>query len=223
MRELSPNLWQLGGFPPNAFNVYLIGDVLIDAATRWAGSRILRQLADRKLSLLALTHVHPDHQGCVRMICERYTIPLACHGGDVATMQGERPMQPDHPFMRFASRLLSGPAYPVARVLHEGDEVAGFRVVHAPGHTPGHMILFREEDRVAVVGDLMSSMNLTLTWPGLHEPPALFCTDKTENRRSIRKLAELEPRLLCFGHGPPLSDMNQFDRFLKRLNATTTT
>ena len=107
-----------------------------------------------------------------------------------------------------------------SRVLHEGD---GWQVSsrHAPV-TPGHMILFREEDRVAVVGDLMSSMNLTLTWPGLHEPPALFCTDKTENRRSIRKLAEVEPRLLCFGHGPPLSDMNQFDRFLKRLNATTT-
>ena len=222
MRELSPNLWQLGGFPPNAFNVYLIGDVLIDAATRWGSGRILRQIGDRKPSMLALTHVHPDHQGCVRMICERYTIPLACHGGDVATMQGERPMQPDHPFMRFASRLLAGPAYPVARVLHEGDEVAGFRVVHAPGHTPGHMILFREEDRVAVVGDLMSSMNLTLTWPGLHEPPALFCTDKTENRRSIRKLAELEPSLFCFGHGPPLSDMNRFDRFLKRLDAKTT-
>ena len=79
MRELSPNLWQLGGFPPNAFNVYLIGDVLIDAATRWGSGRILRQIGDRKPSMLALTHVHPDHQGCARMICERYAIPLACH------------------------------------------------------------------------------------------------------------------------------------------------
>ena len=49
----------------------------------------------------------------------------------------------------------------------------------------------------------MSSMNLTLTWKGLRQPPGLFCTDKTENRRWILKLAELEPRLLCFGHGPP--------------------
>ena len=78
MRELAPTVWQLGGFPPHVINVYLIGDVLIDAATRWAGSRILRQLGDRKLSMLALTHVHPDHQGCARMLCERYSIPLAC-------------------------------------------------------------------------------------------------------------------------------------------------
>ena len=54
------------------------------------------------------------------------------------------------------------------------------------------------------------------------EPPALFCTDVTENRRSIRRLAELKPSLLCFGHGSPLRDMNRFDRFLKRLDAKVT-
>jgi glyoxylase-like metal-dependent hydrolase (beta-lactamase superfamily II) len=224
MRELAPDLWLLGGFPPHAFNVYLIGDVLIDAATRWGGGRILRQLGDRKPSLLALTHVHPDHQGCTRMVCERYGIPLACHAGDVPTMQCERPMQPDNRFMRFISRLWSGPAFPVARVLQEGEEqegeeVAGFRVIHAPGHTPGHVVFFREEDRVAVVGDVLDGMNLATAWPGLHEPPAFSCTDVTENRRSIRRLAELAPSLLCFGHGPPLRDMNQFDRFLRRLDA----
>jgi hypothetical protein len=46
-----PNVWQLGGFPPHLMNVYLIGDVLIDAVTRWSGRRILRQLGGHKLSL----------------------------------------------------------------------------------------------------------------------------------------------------------------------------
>src|SRR5215217_5434128 len=160
--------------------------------------------------MLALTHVHPDHQGSARTICERYSIPLACHAGDVATMEGRLPMQPDHFLMRWFSPVWSGPAYPVTRVLQEVDEVEGFRVVHAPGHTPGHILLFRESDRVAVVVDLMSSMNLTLTWRGLGEPPALFCTDKMKNRCSIRRLAELKPKLLCFGHGPTLTDMNRF-------------
>lgn len=219
MRPIAPNVWQLGGFPPNAINVYLIGDVLIDAATRWAGRRILRQLSDRTLSMLALTHVHPDHQGVAKAICERYSIPLACHALDVPTMQGERPMQPDNFSIRLTSRLWSGPAYSVGRVLQDGDEVAGFRVVHAPGHTPGHIILFRDDDRVAIVGDVLNGMNLVTAWPGLHEPPSFFCTDAIENRRSIRRLAGLEPRLLCFGHGPPLSDMKRFDRFLNRLDA----
>ncbi len=218
MRALSPNVWQFSGFPPNAINVYLIHDVLIDAATRWAGRRILRQLGDRKLSALALTHVHADHQGVARMICERYRIPLACHAADVPTMQGDRPMLPDNFMIRAASRLWAGPPYPVARILNEGDEIAGFRVVHAPGHTPGHVIFFREEDRVAIVGDVLNGMNLATSWPGLHEPPSFFTVDVAENRRSIRRLAALEPRLLCFGHGPPLRDMKTFERFLSTID-----
>ena len=146
--------------------------------------------------MLALTHVHADHQGVAKMICERYRIPLACHVADVPTMQGDRPMLPDTFMIRLASRLWAGPPYPVARILHEGDEIAGFRVVHAPGHTPGHIILFREEDRVAIVGDVLNGMNLATSWPGLHEPPGFFTADVAENRRSIRRLAELEPRLL---------------------------
>ena len=216
MRELAPNVWQLGGFPPNAINVYLLGDVLIDAATRWSARRILRQLGDRKLSMLALTHVHPDHQGVAKMICERFQIPLACHAKDVRTMQGDRPMLPNNFVIREISFFWAGPPYPVARILHEGDEIAGFRVVHAPGHTPGHIILFRDEDRVAMVGDVLNGMNMATSWPGLHEPPGFFTVDAAENRRSIRRLAELGPRLLCFGHGPPLYDMKIFDRFLKR-------
>ena len=174
MREISPNVWQLGGFPPSAINVYLIGDVLIDAATRWAGRRILGQLGDRKLSLVALTHVHADHQGVACMICERYQIPLACHAADVPAMQGERPMVPDTFAIRVAGRIMAGPPYRVARILGVGDEIAGFRVVHAPGHTPGHIILFRDDDRVAIVGDVLNGMNLATAWPGLHEPPRLL-------------------------------------------------
>jgi hydroxyacylglutathione hydrolase len=217
LRKLAADLCQFGGFPPHAINVYLIGDALVDAATRWAGRRILRQLGDRKLSMLALTHVHPDHQGIARLVCQRYSIPLACHAADVPSMEGRRPMLPDNVFIRCSTRLWSGPACTVDRVLQEGDELAGFRVYHTPGHTPGHVMLFRESDRVAIVGDVLNGMNLATTWPGLHEPPRFFCTDANENRQSIRRLAELEPRLLCFGHGPPLRDMKRFDRFLKRL------
>ncbi len=217
LRQLAPGIWQIGGFPLNTINAYLIQDVLVDAATRWSGRTILKQLASRKLLMLALTHVHPDHQGIAKMICERYGIPLACHEADVPAMQGEQPMQPDNAFMRFSSQLFAGPPHAVTRRLKDGDELASFRVVHAPGHTPGHIILFREDDRIAIVGDVLNGMNLATTWPGLHEPPAFFCTDASENRQSIRKLAELEPRLLCFGHGPPLSDMKKFDRFLERI------
>ncbi len=222
MRELAPDVWLLAGFPPHAINVYLVGDVLIDAGTRWTGRRILRELGERRLSMIALTHVHPDHQGACRMICERFQVPLACHAADVPAMQGEQSMQPAGFMIRCSARLLAGPPCPVTKVLHEGDEVAGFRVIHAPGHTPGHLIFFRDRDRVAIVGDVLNGMNLLTTWPGLHEPPQFFSTDPNENCRSIRKLAELQPALICFGHGPPLRDMQKLERFVKKLGTRET-
>ena len=92
MRQLAPDLWQLRGFPPNGINVYLAEDVLIDPATRQSGRRILSQIEDRPLSLLALTHAHPDHQGAVQEVCEARRVPLACHTDDVDAMEGHQPM-----------------------------------------------------------------------------------------------------------------------------------
>ena len=63
VKQLADGVWQLRGFPPDAISVYLVEDVLIDAATRHGGRRILRQLRDREVSAHALTHAHPDHQG----------------------------------------------------------------------------------------------------------------------------------------------------------------
>src|SRR5262245_26026767 len=87
MRQLAEDVYMLRGFPPNAINVYLIGDVLIDAATRRSERRILRQIEDRRVSAHALTHAHPDHQGSSHAICERLGIPLWCGEGDVPAME----------------------------------------------------------------------------------------------------------------------------------------
>lgn len=215
MRELAPDVWQLRGLPPNAINVYLVGDVLIDAATRRAGRRILRQVIDRPLSLLALTHVHPDHQGAAREVCEARGIPLACHADGVDEMEGRVPIassHPDHPLIKVISRFWEGPPHPVKRVLAEGDDVAGFRVIHAPGHAPSELILFRDSDRVAICGDVVNAMNLLTMRPGIREPPDAFALDVEMNRRSIRKLAELEPSLLLAGHGPPSRDRAGLER-----------
>jgi len=206
MREVAPDVWQISGFPPNAINAFLVGDVLIDAGTRGWTSKILRALDGRRLSLIALTHVHPDHQGAAHALCEHFACPLACHEADRAAMEGREPMNPSCRWIRLSSSIFAGPPHPVGRELREGDEIAGFRVVESPGHTPGHVVFFRESDRLAIVGDVLNNMNLITTVPGLHEPPSLFTLDVAANRRSIRKLAALQPATLLFGHGPPLRD-----------------
>ncbi len=209
MRELAPGVHQLRGLVPNAINVYLVDDVLIDAATKLSARRILSQVKGRPLSLHALTHVHPDHQGASHAICAARGIPLACHGDGVAAMEGRAPVQPSdpgHPLNRLIGAIWEGPPHEVGRVLADGDEVAGFRVIHAPGHAPSEVIFFREADRVAICGDVVNTMSLLTMVPGIREPPAAFSLDPARNRASIKLLAELEPALICAGHGPPSRD-----------------
>ena len=93
MKRLADDLYQLRGFPPDGFNVYLAGDVLIDSGTRWDRPRVLRQLRGRPPRLVALTHCHPDHQGAARAVCERFGVPLACHEADAGSAEGRHAMQ----------------------------------------------------------------------------------------------------------------------------------
>ncbi|MBA3864932.1 MAG: MBL fold metallo-hydrolase [Solirubrobacterales bacterium] len=218
MKYLAPGVWRLDEFPRPLINVYLAEDVLIDAGRRWDSGRIRKQTAGIGLSMVALTHVHPDHQGCAATVCEEREIPLACHAADVDAMEGRRPVAAtSHPLAKSFGRLWQGPPHQVDRVLEEGDEVAGFRVVHAPGHAPGEVIYFRESDRVAICGDVIRNISFVTALNKLDAPPANLTPDPAENRRSIRKLAELEPSLILPGHGPAVSDIGAFDRFVAAL------
>jgi hydroxyacylglutathione hydrolase len=171
--------------------------------------------------MLALTHAHPDHQGVAKDVCEARDIPLACHADDVEAMEGRRPMQeaaPGYPVNRVIKQIWQGPPCKVNRALTEGDEVAGFQVVHAPGHARGEVIFFRDSDRVAICGDVIRNMSYATALPGIKEPPEIFTYDPAENRRSIRKLADLNPALILPGHGPAVTDIAAFERFVALLS-----
>lgn len=102
-------------------------------------------------------------------------------------------------------------------MLREADEVAGFRVIEVPGHSPGHVAYWRESDRTLILGDVLNNMDVTTGRPGLHEPKWFFTADPETNRRSARKLLELEPKLVLFGHGAPLRDTRKFTDFVRAL------
>ncbi|HEX5988825.1 MAG TPA: MBL fold metallo-hydrolase [Solirubrobacterales bacterium] len=220
MKYLAPGVWRLKEFPAPTINCYLAEDVLIDAGRTWDRRRIFAELEGREISLLALTHVHPDHQGAAKDVCEARGVPLACHADDVEAMEGKRPIQEastSNPINRVIRAIWEGPPYEVGRVLRDGDEVAGFRVVHAPGHSRGHVVFFRESDRVAICGDVIRNMSYATGLPGIKEPPPIFTYDMEENRRSIRKLADLNPSLILPGHGPAVTDIAAFERFVAAL------
>jgi len=220
VRVLAEDVHLLSGWPPNAINVYLVGDVLIDAATRQGEKRIMRQIAGRPPAAHALTHAHPDHQGSSHAICERLQIPLWCGRGDVPAMEtpdGVYNSQAPTWVNRLQRRLWTGPPHPVSQALVEGDEVAGFTVLESPGHSRGHVAYWRESDGVLILGDVLNNVNVRTGIPGLHEPPAIFTPDPARNRVSARRLAALRPRLTCFGHGPPLRDPGRLADFVDRL------
>lgn len=218
MKYLAPGVWRLKELPRPVINVYLADDVLIDAGRRWDRRRIFAELEGREISMVALTHVHPDHQGCAKAVCETRGVPLACHEDDVDAMEGRRAVAATaNAGAKAFARMWEGPPHPVDRVLHEGDEVAGFRVVHAPGHAPGEVIFFRDSDRVAICGDVIRNISYVTLRERLAEPPDELTPDPAENRRSIRKLAELNPSLILPGHGPPVTDIAAFERFVSAL------
>jgi hydroxyacylglutathione hydrolase len=220
VKQLAEDVWQLRGFPPNAINVYLVEDVLIDAATRHATRRILRELRSHTVSAHALTHAHPDHQGASHAVCTRLGIPYWVPEGDADAAEDPRLIgrrQPQNAIAQLYYRALTGPGHPVDRLLTDGDDVAGFRVIHTPGHSAGHVVYWREADRVLIVGDVLTNMDINTAIPGLHEPKPYLTPDPVENRRSAKTLAALEPRLVLFGHGPPLRDTRKLVNFVESL------
>ena len=206
MKYLAPSVWRLKELPRPLINVYLAGDVLIDAGRRWDKRRIFAELEGREISMVALTHVHPDHQGCAKAICEARGVPLACHADDVDAMEGRRPVAAtSNPGAKAFARMWEGPPHRVDRVLREGDEVAGFRVIHLPGHAPGLIGLWRESDRLALASDCFYTLD---PQTGLFGPPRVphraFNHDTEQARASIRKLAALAPATAWAGHAEPL-------------------
>jgi hydroxyacylglutathione hydrolase len=222
LHELAPGLALARGGPGRTLNVYLLGTVVVDAGVRWSRRRLARQLAGRQVTAHVLTHAHFDHAGCSAWLCRTLGVPLWCGAGDAAAIASGRVDGHGSPLV---NRLQRAPApvtaHPVSRALGEGDLVAGFEVLEVPGHSPGALALWRERDRVLVCGDVLANFGLHPARPRLVLAPAVLSSDDQQNRRSAARLAELRPRLACFGHGFAVRDPGWFAAALDQLGSTS--
>ncbi|HEX2150354.1 MAG TPA: MBL fold metallo-hydrolase [Actinomycetota bacterium] len=218
MLELADRVYQLPGKPQNAINIYLIEDVLVDSGTPQAHKRIFQALGDRIPSGHLVTHAHPDHYGSSQAVCEKYGLSLMCGDKDAGAIEQGRP-ETTETFLgrQFMSRLPVPPPFPVGTRLKEGDKVGSFEVLDTPGHSPGHIALWRSADKTLVMGDVLFNLRLPTLKPGLAEPPKALTLDPAQNRDSARRLAELEPELVLFGHGPPLRNAEALTWFAAAL------
>jgi hydroxyacylglutathione hydrolase len=218
MFELADGVYQLAGKPPNLINIYLIDGILVDAGSPQAHRRIFRELGDRVPTAHLVTHAHPDHYGSSHAVCEKYGIPLITGANDADAIEKSGPEAADTFMARnFLSKMPPPPAHPVDTRLNEGDRVGSFVVIDTPGHSRGHIVLWRAGDKTLVLADVLFNLNPLTMKTGLREPPRVLTLDPAQNRDSARKVAELEPELVLFGHGPALRSSEAFTWFVATL------
>jgi glyoxylase-like metal-dependent hydrolase (beta-lactamase superfamily II) len=212
-------------------NVVAIGDrsrwILVDTALAGYGPAIQRAAEARfgagtRPAAIVLTHGHFDHVGSIDSLLSSWDVPVYAHALEMPYLTGRSPYPPPDPLVGRGSMALLSRLYPrgpidlggrVKALPADGTvpDAAGWRWIHTPGHTPGHVSLFREEDRCLVSGDALittkqESIAAVMTQRcELHGPPAYNTPDWTSSRESMGRLAALAPSILVSGHGLPMS------------------
>lgn len=229
-QEVAPDVFCL---PVLIANVCLIGPagadaggwVLVDAGLPNSEGRIRQSAAERfgprrPPAGIILTHGHFDHVGAVKALAEEWDVPVFAHPQEMPYLSGRADYPPPDPTVGGLMSLIS-PLYPRDGIdlgnrvqpLPEDGSVPGlpdWRWLHTSGHTPGHISLFRERDRVLVAGDAFttvqqeSAVAVLLQEQEVHGPPAYFTTDWGSAEASVKRLAALKPSVVVSGHGRPM-------------------
>jgi glyoxylase-like metal-dependent hydrolase (beta-lactamase superfamily II) len=202
------------------------GWTLIDAGLSGSASRITRWAREHfgavPPNAIVLTHAHFDHVGAIDSLIESWRVPVYAHRDELPYVTGEQSYPPPEPAVgggmmaRMASLYPRGPIDLGAWVRELPADgsipvLPGWRWVHSPGHTAGHVSLFREVDRTLIVGDAFcttkqeSFFAVATQTPELHGPPAYFTTDWDAARDSVQRLAALRPAIVAPGHGQPMA------------------
>ncbi|PKU50890.1 MULTISPECIES: MBL fold metallo-hydrolase [Lysinibacillus] len=147
-----------------------------------------------QLKAIILTHQDVDHIGCLPdllQVCGPH-VQVYAHALDKPYIQGELPLVKD-------GHLENPPKGKVDVVLSDGEELpfcGGIRVIHTPGHTPGHISLYLTQSKTLVAGDAMYSVDGHIE--GVHEPTAL---DVEEARQSLQKCLDIDLEAVICYHG----------------------
>jgi glyoxylase-like metal-dependent hydrolase (beta-lactamase superfamily II) len=213
MEPVAADVHRIALLPGDALNAYLLGDVLLDAGLRRSPRKILEALDGRIVSEHVATHAHLDHVGGSAELVDRFGLGgVAIGAGDAEAVHTGRPAARPGSLGRAIARLGRFPPSRVTRELREGDEVGpGFRVLDAPGHSPGQIVLWRASDRLLIAGDVFNHVR------GVTEPPGLLSVDPGLNTESARRLAALEPATVAFGHGGVLRDGSRLREYIQAL------
>jgi glyoxylase-like metal-dependent hydrolase (beta-lactamase superfamily II) len=215
VKELAPGVHVLGRKAGGRVRAYLVetnGELsLVDTLFEHDGAAVLdaiRRLGRKPgdLRRIVLTHAHRSHLGGLAALKRATGATVLAHEWEADIVSGDRPAQPvglkptaplrTYPFQVgiFLNRPKHRPC-PVDEAVSDDDAVGPLRVLHVPGHSPGHLALFWEEKSMLLSGDAIA------TWPRFEAGWPAFTLNPEEHAHSIRRLAELEAAIVGVGHG----------------------
>ncbi len=212
--EIIPNVYQI---TLRVTNIILIAEeelTLIDTGFRGSAPQIMSFIqrlgrSPEEITLIILTHNHLDHAGGLAELKRFAPAKVVLHKADISADESRLP------YPRVIRRLLHVPPFSLFRPLVyvkpsevdiqvEGGEVfsplGGLQVIHTPGHTPGSISLFSPKKRLLMVGDALNNR-----FRVIQLPPKMVSTDLTQAVDSVKRIAQLDFDILCFGHGSPIT------------------
>lgn len=223
---VAPGVWRLKDI---FVNVYIIQDreatgwVMVDAGLKSTAAKVrpmVKELFGKgsKPRAIIMTHGHFDHRGSLIELAEEWGVPVYCHHMERPYLTGLASYPPPDPSVGGGALALFSFTFPKGPINAESylrelpedgviDELEDWRWIHTPGHTPGHISLFREKDGVLIAGDafvttLQESLLAVMTQTKfVCGPPKYFTPDWGAAARSVRELAALEPNVIATGHG----------------------
>lgn len=205
---------------------------LIDAGVPYSAGYI-RSWAERRFNrpplAIVLTHGHFDHVSAAPWLSEHWDVPVYAHEREAPYLTGQTEYPPPHASAGGGMMSLLSPIYPrgpvnlgtrlrlfngIGRAMETG-EMPQWLILHTPGHTEGHVSLYRPADNTLLVGDAFCTTKpesffdaAIVQPPELNGPPAYFTSDFALAAQSIRRLAALQPRVVAPGHGKPLAGID---------------
>ena len=213
--EIIPSVYQL---TIRGVNVILITEeelTLVDTGFRGSSAQIVDFIHSlgrsvEEISLIIITHNHLDHAGGLAELRKLTKAKVTAHQADFVDIENQLP------YPRVVQKTLRIPPFSALRSVFSikpsevdiqlaGDEVlkplGGLKVVHTPGHTPGSISLFSPQNKLLIVGDTLNKRRGILRLP-----PKMASTNLTQAIDSVKRMAQLDFDILCFGHGRPLTD-----------------
>jgi glyoxylase-like metal-dependent hydrolase (beta-lactamase superfamily II) len=249
---VAPGVW---GRKDAFVNYYLIHDetsdawALVDAGLKWSAGSIKNMVNNvmgegRRPAAIILTHGHFDHTGALLTLAKEWNVPVYAHLLELPYLTGKSSYPPPDPsvgggLMASVSFLYPKTPIDIGEYVHklpDDNSIPGFtewKYIHSPGHTPGHISLFREKDKVLIAGDAFvttkseSAIHALTHMSHLSGPPKYFTSNWASAKLSVIKLAALDPEIIATGHGKPMQgeemrlELNNLSRHFDQLAIPT--